>query len=260
MDVTKLNIKEIEKYLQENPELTREIYDALLADRRQGVQGLLAKAAKRRRSRQQEKERMEKMLLLEEKYWGKGFTYIAGVDEAGRGPLAGPVVAAAVILPRGAKELLEGVDDSKKLSLKKREELYPLIRTHSLAVGVGMVEALEIDELNIYQAGLKAFSLAVKSLGIPPDFVLTDAYRAPGLTCPQLPVVRGDSLSLSIAAASIVAKVTRDRIMDDLDRAYPQYGFSQNKGYPTREHRKALRQYGPCPWHRKSFDLLGLAE
>lgn len=260
MDVTKLNIKEIEKYLQENPELTREIYDALLADRRQGVQGLLAKAVKKRRSRQQEKERMEKMLLLEEKYWGKGFTHIAGVDEAGRGPLAGPVVAAAVILPREAKTLLEGVDDSKKLSLKKREELYPLIRAHALAIGVGMVEALEIDELNIYQAGLKAFSLAVKALEISPDFVLTDAYRAPGISCPQLPVVRGDSLSLSIAAASIVAKVTRDRVMDELDHAYPQYGFSQNKGYPTREHREALQQYGPCPWHRKSFDLLGLAE
>jgi ribonuclease HII len=258
--VTKLSIREIEKYLQESPELTREIYDALLSDRRQGVQGLLAKADKKRREQQQEKERMKKMLLLEELYWGKGFIHIAGVDEAGRGPLAGPVVAAAVILPREAGEFLKGVDDSKKLSFKKREELYPLIRAHSLAVGVGIVAALEIDELNIYQAGLKAFSLAVKSLKTPPDFVLSDAYRVPGLSCPQLPVVRGDSLSLSIAAASIVAKVTRDRIMDDLDREFPQYGFGQNKGYPTREHREALKQHGPCPWHRRSFDLLGLAE
>lgn len=260
MDATKRSIKEIEKYLQQNPELTREIYAALMADGRQGVRELLLKAEKRGREHQAEKDRLARMLLLEEKYWSQGFTHIAGVDEAGRGPLAGPVVAAAVILPRGAKALLMGVNDSKKLTAKRREELYPLIMTNSLAVGLGVVEALEIDELNIYQAGLKSFSLAIKALDIPPDFVLTDAYKAPGLSCPQLPLVRGDTLSLSIAAASIVAKVTRDRIMDDLDRAYPQYGFYQHKGYPTREHREALRKYGPCPWHRKSFDLLGLAE
>ncbi len=258
MDPAKLKIREIEEYLEKNPVLTREIYSALMGDSRRGVRELLRKVEAKRLRGQKEQERLGKMLLLEEKYWGRGYKFVTGVDEAGRGPLAGPVVAAAVIFPRGI--LLEGVDDSKKLSVNRREELYPSIQALSLAVGVGVVEPADIDLLNIHQAGLKAFYLAVKDLKVEPDFVLSDAYRVPKITCPQLPLVRGDALSLSIAAASIIAKVTRDRIMDDLDGEYPQYGFIRNKGYPTREHREALKKYGPSPWHRHSFDLLGMVE
>lgn len=258
MDPSRLKVGEIEEYLRENPELTREIYHALLEDPRRGVKSLLRKWQEKRARDRQEEERLQKMLLLEEEYRGRGYRLIAGVDEAGRGPLAGPVVAAAVILPQGLK--IRGVDDSKKLTPGKREELYSAIRDKSLAVGLGVVEPQEIDEINIYRAGLKAFALAVGALGLKPDFILTDAFPVPGTAIPQFALVRGDALSLSIAAASIVAKVTRDAIMDELDGKYPGYGLGQHKGYPTRDHREALRKYGPSPCHRRSFQLLGAEE
>ena len=253
MDLNKLTVREIEAYLAKDPELTRDIYDALTRDPRRGVAVLLERREQRRKKRQEEEARLKKMLLLEEKYWLMGCQHVAGVDEAGRGPLAGPLVAAAVIFPPGVR--IPGVDDSKKIAPKRREELCPLIKEASLAVGIGVVEPSEIDRINIYQAGLKAFALAVNALKKKPDFLLTDAYKVPGAPCPQLPLIRGDSLSFSIAAASIVAKVTRDGIMAELDQLYPRYGFSQNKGYPTREHREALKKHGPSPVHRKSFDL-----
>ncbi len=253
MDPSRLTVREIEDYLKKHPELTRELFHALTRDPRRGVQALLKQREQRRQKLRAEEERLDRLLLYEEKYRRQGYARVAGVDEAGRGPLAGPLVAAAVILPAGL--CIPGIDDSKKLSEKKREELYPKIAASALSVGIGVVEPPEIDALNIYRAGLKAFALAVRDLGAPPDFLLTDAYRVPGSPCPQLPLIRGDSLSMSIAAASIVAKVTRDGMMAELDRLYPGYGFGQNKGYPTREHREALQRYGPCPAHRKSFDL-----
>ncbi len=255
MDIEKLKIRDIEEYLARNPEKTREIYAALLADSRIGVVALARKIEDRHVKDQREKERIGRMLQFERKFWSEGYHLIAGVDEAGKGPLAGPVVAAAVVFPRDV--YIEGIDDSKKLSEKKRQKLYTQIRQRATATAVAVVDQAEIDRVNIYQAGLKAFSLAFLALEVTPDFVLSDAYKVPGVRCPQQPLVKGDTKSLTIAAASILAKVTRDSIMSRLHSQYPQYGFSQNKGYPTREHRLALREHGPCPCHRRSFDLLG---
>jgi len=181
----------------------------------------------------------------------KGFKSIAGIDEAGRGPLAGPVVSAAVILPDGFP--VPGVTDSKKLTDKKRRQLYVEIYAHAIAVAIGIVDAPEIDRINILQASLRSMSLSVKSLFSQPDFLLIDGtFRIPS-PLPQQPIVRGDSLSISIAAASIVAKVTRDNLMDIYHQEYPQFGFGKHKGYPTRDHRAAIKKFGCCPIHRKSF-------
>lgn len=181
----------------------------------------------------------------------KGFKSIAGIDEAGRGPLAGPVVSAAVILSDAFA--VPGVTDSKKLTHKKRGRLYGEIYAHAIAVGIGIIYPAEIDRINILQAALQSMSLSVKSLFPQPDFLLIDGtFRIP-FPLPQQPVVRGDSLSISIAAASIVAKVTRDNLMDIYHQQYPQFGFGQHKGYPTRDHRAAIRKFGCCPIHRKSF-------
>lgn len=181
----------------------------------------------------------------------KGFKSIAGIDEAGRGPLAGPVVSAAVILPDGFA--VPGITDSKKLSHKKRRQLYVEIYAHAVAVGIGIVDPPEIDRINILQAALLSMSMSVKSLVPQPDFLLIDGtFRIPS-PLPQGPIVCGDSRSISIAAASIVAKVTRDNLMDIYHQEYPQFGFGKHKGYPTRDHRAAIREFGCCPIHRKSF-------
>ena len=204
-------------------------------------------------------ERLEKMLQRETRLWEKGYLSIAGVDEAGRGPLAGPVVAAGVILTR--KKHIEDIlvwrdlNDSKQLSQKKREQLYKVIMEHAAAVGVGIVEADVIDEINIRQASFEAMRLALMQLdpASAPDFVLADGFLIPGLDLPQEAVIGGDRASLSIAAASVIAKVTRDRLMEEYDKQYPGYGFAQNKGYPTAEHRKAIKSLGFTALHRKSF-------
>lgn len=183
-------------------------------------------------------------------------THIAGIDEAGRGALAGPVVAAAVILPRNEQieTLLAGVNDSKQLSAKKRELFFDLIIEHALAYGIGQQPASVIDEIGIMPANKLAMQTAVCQLIPTPDFLLIDGrIRLPQLNIRQQAIVRGDSKSLSIAAASILAKVTRDRIMITLDRQFPRYGFAQHKGYGTQRHRSAIAQYGPCPQHRHSF-------
>jgi len=189
--------------------------------------------------------------VFEKEAKARGFKSIAGIDEAGRGPLAGPVVSAAVILPDGFA--VPGVTDSKKLTHKKRRQLYIEIYAHAVAVGIGIVDPPEIDRINILQAALQSMSFSVKSLFPQPDYLLIDGtFRIPS-PLPQQPIVRGDSRSISIAAASIVAKVTRDNLMDIYHLEYPQFGFGKHKGYPTRDHRAAIREFGCCPIHRKSF-------
>ena len=176
---------------------------------------------------------------------------MAGLDEAGRGPLAGPVVAAAVVLAPGTR--IKGVDDSKRLEPEQREELYEVIRARAVAIGVGMVDAPTIDRVNILQATRRAMGMALGALGLEPELVLTDFVALDGLRCPQRNLVEGDRRSATLAAASIIAKVTRDRMMAEADREYPQYGFGRHKGYATLEHLAALMMHGPCPLHRRTF-------
>ncbi|MGE5276002.1 MAG: ribonuclease HII [Acidobacteriota bacterium] len=196
--------------------------------------------------------RLSDLQRLERELARRGYRLVAGVDEVGRGCLAGPVVAAAVILPPDC--VLPGLDDSKRLDAEARERLEPQVRRRAVAVGVGHVEAPEIDERNILRASLRAMRQAIEALAPAPEILLVDAVRVPGVRLPQLPVVHGDALCASIAAASIVAKVHRDRLLQDLARRYPVYGFEHHKGYGTAEHWQALRQYGPCPEHRLSFE------
>ncbi|MCB1074089.1 MAG: ribonuclease HII [Simkania sp.] len=190
---------------------------------------------------------------LEEMAYQEGYQIIAGVDEAGRGPLAGPVVAAACIFPRGL--VLEGVDDSKKLSPIKREEIYQILVSHpEIDFAIGVVEQAQIDVINILQASLAAMAIAVKNLIVEPDFLLVDGNQLPPTRIPSKAVVKGDSLSQSIAAASILAKHSRDQMMLQFHLEWPQYGFDKHKGYATRAHLQAIQKHGPCPIHRKSFE------
>nr|WP_320194310.1 ribonuclease HII [uncultured Desulfobacter sp.] len=191
------------------------------------------------------------MLFYEKQAMLDGYKVIAGVDEAGRGPLAGPVVSAAVVLPESFD--VPGINDSKKLSEKKREALFPVIQAQAIAFGIGMADHEEIDRINILQASLLSMKRAVDALQLTPDYLLIDGKFTINTTIDQCPVIKGDALSLSIAAASILAKVTRDRIMAELDAKYPQYGLKRHKGYPTKAHKEAIRTHGPCPVHRKSF-------
>lgn len=188
---------------------------------------------------------------IETQYAAQGFKLICGADEAGAGPLAGAVYAAAVILPLGLE--IEGLNDSKKLTEKKREHLFDVIREKALAWSIQSVSEQEIDEINILNARLKAMDLAIQSLEPQADFALIDGNRDAGIQCPHAVVVKGDSLSANIAAASILAKVSRDRYMLEMDRLYPEYGFARHKGYPTKAHYEVLRKCGPCPIHRRTF-------
>jgi ribonuclease HII len=188
---------------------------------------------------------------FEKKAIKAGYSKIAGIDEAGRGPLAGPVVAAAVILPDSLP--VSGIKDSKKLTPKKRERLFEEIYRHAVAVGIGIVDPIEIDRINILEASRSAMALAVDDLALEPDYLLIDGtFRIPS-SLPQEPIPKGDTLSISIAAASIIAKVTRDKMMVKFHQEYPQFGFAQHKGYPTKAHKAAIKKYGCCPIHRKSF-------
>lgn len=193
---------------------------------------------------------------LEQTYWNQGITRIAGVDEAGRGPLAGPVVAAAVIFPQ--RQAIEGVDDSKKLSEKKREELFEAIHREALSVGIGIVDHKQIDKLNILQASNVAMRMAIANLTVAPELALVDgnSFRHDHLRYEN--IIDGDAQCFSIAAASIIAKVTRDRLMLELDRQYPSYGFARHKGYCTKEHVEAIKAHGYCEIHRKTFRLANL--
>ncbi|NWH04199.1 ribonuclease HII [Desulfobacter latus] len=191
------------------------------------------------------------MLTFEKQAMLNGYKMIAGIDEAGRGPLAGPVVSAAVVLPD--KFDVPGINDSKKLSEKKREALFPVIQKHAVAFGIGLADHEEIDQINILQASLLSMKRAVEDLKLTPDYLLIDGRFTIDSTIEQRSIIKGDTLSLSIAAASILAKVTRDRIMADLDLQYPEYGFKRHKGYPTKAHKEAILTHGPCPIHRRNF-------
>lgn len=246
----KMNIREIKQLLDCTPtEELAEIVKRFAADGRDGVRREVERAEKRLAALEAEKCRIEGMKAYERKYAGAG--YLCGIDEAGRGPLAGPVVAGAVILPKDCKILY--LNDSKQLSAKKREELYDIILQEAVAVGVGYATPERIDEINILQATYEAMREAVGQLSVKPDMLLNDAVRIPDLDIPQEAIIKGDAKSVSIAAASIVAKVTRDRLMVRYDSVYPAYGFAAHKGYGAAAHIEALKKYGPTPIHRKSF-------
>lgn len=204
---------------------------------------------KRRQKREAELLRLEKMCEYEKTYGAAA--YICGVDEVGRGPLAGPVVACAVVLPKDCRILY--INDSKKLSEKKRELLHKEIMEQALSVGIGMADHRRIDEINILQATYEAMRQALEALAVVPEVLLNDAVTIPEVAIPQVPIVKGDAKSISIAAASIVAKVTRDHWMVEMDARYPGYHFAKNKGYGTKEHIQALKELGPCPIHRRTF-------
>lgn len=198
-----------------------------------------------------EEARLERLQQFERNAYQQGAQYVAGVDEAGRGCLAGPVVAAAVILPRGWT--LAHVNDSKQLREAQREFLFPLIQQQALSVGVGIVAAEVIDQVNILQATYLAMEQAIANLSITPDYLLLDAVTLKNLPIRQQGIKKGDSLSISIAAASIIAKVSRDHLMIEYDQQYPHYGFARHKGYGVKQHRQAIAEFGPCPLHRKTF-------
>ncbi|HIQ99977.1 MAG TPA: ribonuclease HII [Candidatus Scybalocola faecavium] len=218
-------------------------------DSRSGVQALIRQVKKAQEKLQKEYDRLEGMTEYEKKY--PNAEYICGIDEAGRGPLAGPVVAGAVVLPKDSRILY--LNDSKKLTPARREELYDVIMEEAVSVGVGIVDAQRIDEINILQATYEAMRQAISKLSVKPDVLLNDAVRIPGVDIMQVPIIKGDAKSLSIAAASVIAKVTRDRMMQDYDQIFPGYGFAQNKGYGTQGHMDKLKADGPSPIHRATF-------
>ncbi|MDD6328447.1 MAG: ribonuclease HII [Eubacteriales bacterium] len=220
-------------------------------DLRSGVVTTVNQAKKKLVQLETEYLRSEKMLSFEKKYRSLGHQAICGIDEVGRGPLAGPVVACAVILP--TDDTILYLNDSKQLSAKKREQLYEEIIERAVAYGIGIVSEQRIDEINILQATYEAMRMAISNLSVTPDLLLNDAVRIPEVEIKQVPIVKGDTLSASIAAASIVAKVTRDRMMKSYDEIYPGYDFSSNMGYGSAKHIEALKKNGPTPIHRKSF-------
>lgn len=218
-------------------------------DERAGVRKLVETARKRYDKLLAEIERIETLKKYEKEY--DNYTYICGIDEVGRGPLAGPVVAGAVILPKDCDILY--INDSKKLSAEKREELYDVIMERAVAAGIGMVGPERIDEINILQATYEAMRRAIASLDPQPDLLLNDAVTIPGVDVRQVPIIKGDAKSISIGAASIIAKVTRDRLMETYEDIYPEYGFASNKGYGSAQHIEAIKKYGPTPIHRRTF-------
>lgn len=239
------------KEILENTEVEKlpEALENYRSDKRKGIIKLIEKQELRYKKFLQEQQRIENMRIYEEKY--NEYEYIAGIDEVGRGPLAGPVVTCAVILPKGTRILY--VNDSKKLSAEKREELYNIIMEKAVAVSIGMENNKVIDDINILQATYKAMQQSVNNLQVKPDIILNDAVTIPDITVKQIPIIKGDSKSITIASASIIAKVTRDRLMVEYDKLYPEYDFINNKGYGSKKHIEALKKYGPCPIHRETF-------
>ena len=229
-------------------ELTKFI-ETYKADERGGVQKIVASAEKRLEKYTAELARTESIKKYEKEY--DNYLYVCGIDEVGRGPLAGPVVAGAVILPKDCDILY--INDSKKLSATKRDELYDEIMEKAVATGLGFVSPERIDEINILQATYEAMRQAISKLDPQPDLLLNDAVTIPGLSMKQVPIIKGDAKSISIGAASIIAKVTRDRLMEEYDHMFPGYGFASNKGYGSADHIRAIKELGPTPIHRKTF-------
>lgn len=246
----KKSIKQIQEELKNCTEENMLVMlEQLRKDERAGVKKLVLREQKKLETKKAELARVEEMKKYEREY--KEYSYICGIDEVGRGPLAGPVVAAAVILPKDCTILY--VNDSKKLSAKKREELYGEIMEKAVAVGVGMASHERIDEINILQATYEAMREAISQLTVQPDLLLNDAVTIPKVEIRQIPIIKGDAKSISIAAASIIAKVTRDHMMEEFDDIYPEYDFVSNKGYGSPKHIDALKKYGLTDIHRKSF-------
>jgi ribonuclease HII len=247
-----LSLKEIqEKYSRRvSPAILRK----LQRDSRTGARRLYQVLARRYEEQKKEKNRLDAMLHFERLLWKAGIQHIAGVDEVGVGPLAGPVVAAAVVFPPGTE--IDGIDDSKALDEETRRLLDIEIRQKASAIALGVVEVEEIDRINIYHAGIQAMRVALSNLPVTPQHILVDSRTVPGFTQPQNSFDKGDGINFSIASASIVAKVYRDGLMTELDKTYPGYGFASHKGYATPEHQRAIREFGPCPIHRRSFDYI----
>ena len=244
------SISEIkQEFEQADAQSLSTLYNLYADDNRSGVINLIAKYKRQEEKLNAEKARMENMYIYERKYYD--FQYICGIDEVGRGPLAGPVVAGAVILPRDCDILY--LNDSKQLSEKMREALYDEIMKKAVATGIGIVSPARIDEINILQATYEAMRMAISNLKIKPDLLLNDAVTIPEVNIRQVPIIKGDAKSASIAAASIIAKVTRDRLMVQYEEVLPGYGFASNKGYGSSAHIKAIQEMGATPIHRQSF-------
>jgi len=256
-----LTIAEVESILRQRPKVGPKLCRLLETDSRSGVRRLAVQARKQRRQQQAERARLRHIMEHEQRWWQSGLTRVAGVDEVGRGCLAGPVVAAAVILPPEialtefgiADSWIERVDDSKKLDQALRESLSTRIKQHASGIALAVVDAERIDEINILEASMEAMRQALADLDPPPQQALVDGNRKPGSRFAEMTIVGGDARSISIAAASIVAKVHRDRLMARYHDSYPVYGFCSNKGYASSQHLKALDEFGPCPLHRRSF-------
>ena len=250
--MTRCSLAELrQRYIVEGRRLEARIEAELRADGRAGAKAILLAVSKRRFRNRSEGQRIRKMMRFETALWTNGILHVAGVDEAGMSPLAGPVSAAAVILPPGTR--ITGIDDLKKLDPASRGALAAEIKLKATAWHVGFAEVEEIDQINIYWAGILAMRRAVEGLAFPPQHLLLDARRLKGLDVPQQPIVKGDAKSICIAAASILAKTSRDAVMRELDQRYPGYGFAGHKGYPVGVHYAALKKLGPCAAHRRSF-------
>ena len=248
--MNKKSISQIKEEFEQADAAQRAVlYEVYSSDDRAGVKKLVSAYRKKEEALQKERMRLEDMRSFEHKY--STYSLICGIDEAGRGPLAGPVVAGAVILPKDCEILY--LNDSKKLSSAKREALYDEIMEKAEAVGVGMASPARIDEINILQATYEAMREAVYNLGVTPELLLNDAVTIPDVSIPQVPIIKGDAKSVSIAAASIIAKVTRDRLMVQYDEILPGYGFARHKGYGSKDHIEAIRRLGPTPIHRQTF-------
>jgi ribonuclease HII len=255
MKFSNLSIEEIrEQFIQGNQPVTAHSLNKLGRDPRHGVRKIYELLKKRYEKERTERLRIQNMLNFERLLWKSGVRSVAGVDEVGVGPLAGPVVAAAVVF--SADVVLAGVDDSKRLDSEQRVKMEVAIRQTAIAIGIGIAEVGEIDSLNIYRAGLLAMRRAVEGLPLKPEHLLVDARIIPDVGMPQNAFNKGDGINFSIAAASIIAKTHRDRIMDELEKQYPGYGFAQHKGYSTPEHQNAIRGLGPCPIHRLSYPFI----
>ena len=248
--MNKKSISQIKEEFEQADAAQRAVlYEVYSSDDRAGVKKLVSAYRKKEEALQKERMRLEDMRSFEHKY--STYSLICGIDEAGRGPLAGPVVAGAVILPKDCEILY--LNDSKKLSPAKREALYEEIMEKAEAVGVGMASPARIDEINILQATYEAMREAVDNLGVTPELLLNDAVTVPDVSIPQVPIIKGDAKSVSIAAASIIAKVTRDRLMVQYDEILTGYGFARHKGYGSKDHIEAIRRLGPTPIHRQTF-------